>query len=198
MHMVAKPSRSSSRDADAGTVYLLTARLSAGRLGKAVVLRGGCGQNASTPGQGGTMATKSRDTIDLNLLKTIPIFSSCSRKEIGAIGRITKEVTFDPGVAICREGETGVGLHIVVEGETKVQIGGRTRRRLGPGAFFGEVAVLDGGPRTATVIAETPVRTLSIPSWSFKTLLRSQPSLSTKMLEEVCRRLRTSEASLNY
>jgi CRP/FNR family cyclic AMP-dependent transcriptional regulator len=196
--MVAKRSGSSSREADAGSVFFLTARLSAGRLGKAVVLRGGCGQNAITPGQGGTMATKSRQTVDLNLLKTVPIFSSCSRKEIGAIGRIAKEVRFDPGVAICREGETGVGLHIVVEGETKVQIGGRTRRRLGPGAFFGEVAVLDGGPRTATVIAETPVRTLSIPSWSFKTLLRSQPSLSTKMLEEVCRRLRTSEASLNY
>jgi CRP/FNR family cyclic AMP-dependent transcriptional regulator len=197
--MVAKPSCSSSREADAGNVFFLTARLSARRLVKAVVLRVGCGQNASTVRlRGVTMATKSRDTVDLNLLKTVPIFSSCSRKEIGAIGRITKEVHFDPGVAICREGETGVGLHIVVEGETKVQIGGRTRRRLGPGAFFGEVAVLDGGPRTATVIAETPVRTLSIPSWSFKSLLRSQPSLSTKMLEEICRRLRTSEASLNY
>ena len=144
------------------------------------------------------MARKSRDTVDLNLLKTVPIFSPCSRRELAAIGRIAKEVHFDPGVEICREGETGVGLHIVVEGETKVQIGGRTRRRLGPGAFFGEVAVLDGGPRTATVVAETPVRTLSIPSWSFRTLLRSQPSLSNKMLEEVCRRLRTTDASLSY
>jgi CRP-like cAMP-binding protein len=144
------------------------------------------------------MAKKSRDLVDPNLLRAVPIFSSCSRKEIAAIARIAKEVNFDPGVEICREGETGIGLHIVVEGETKVQIGGRTRRRLGPGAFFGEVAVLDGGPRTATVIAETPVRTLSIPSWSFRTLLRSQPSLSTKMLEEVCRRLRTTDASLSY
>jgi CRP-like cAMP-binding protein len=69
------------------------------------------------------MAAKSRGTIDLNLLKTVPIFSSCTQKEIGAIGRIAKEVRFDPGAAICREGETGVGLHIVVEGETKVQEG---------------------------------------------------------------------------
>jgi CRP/FNR family transcriptional regulator, cyclic AMP receptor protein len=106
-------------------------------------------------------------------------------------------VEFGAGDVICREGETGVGLHVVVSGETKVQVGGRTRRRLGPGAFFGEVALLDGGPRSATVVADTPVRTLSIPAWSFRSLLKSQPSLSLKMLEEVCRRLRTVDASIN-
>jgi hypothetical protein len=55
------------------------------------------------------MATKSRGTIDLNLLKTVPIFASCTRKEIGAIGRIAKEVHFDPGVVICKEGARGAG-----------------------------------------------------------------------------------------
>lgn len=131
-----------------------------------------------------------------DLLKTIPLFSSCSRAELNRIAAIVKEVEFPAGRTICKEGQSGVGLHVIVEGETKVQIGGRTRRRLGSGAFFGEIALLDGGPRSATVIAETPVRTLSIPSWSFKTTLKSQPGLALKMLEETCRRLRTADSSM--
>jgi CRP/FNR family transcriptional regulator, cyclic AMP receptor protein len=141
------------------------------------------------------MARKDRTTTELtNLLKTIPLFSSCTARELNRIAAIVKEVQFPQGRTICKEGDTGVGLHVVIEGETKVQIGGRTRRRLGAGAFFGEIALLDGGPRSATVIAETPVRTLSIPSWSFKTTLRSNPNLALKMLEETCRRLRTSNS----
>jgi CRP/FNR family cyclic AMP-dependent transcriptional regulator len=130
------------------------------------------------------------------LLKTIPIFSSCSRKELDGIASIVKEVEFPAGRVICKEGETGVGLHVVVEGETSVQIGGRTRRRLGPGAFFGEIALLDGGPRTATVVADTPVKTLSIAAWTFRSMIKTQPGLALKMLEETCRRLRTAETSI--
>ena len=134
----------------------------------------------------------------MNLLKTVPLFSSCSPKELASIAAIVKEVEFPPGKVITEEGETGIGLHVVVEGETKVQVGGRTRRRLGPGAFFGEIALLDGGPRTATVVAETPVRTLAIPAWSFKSVIRTQPNLALKMLIEVCRRLRANEAPLTH
>jgi CRP/FNR family cyclic AMP-dependent transcriptional regulator len=141
------------------------------------------------------MARNNRSKTELTtLLKTIPLFSSCTASELNRIAAIVKEVQFPQGRTICKEGDTGVGLHVVIEGETKVQIGGRTRRRLGAGAFFGEIALLDGGPRSATVIAETPVRTLSIPSWSFKTTLRSNPNLALKMLEETCRRLRTSNS----
>ncbi|MFN2488623.1 MAG: cyclic nucleotide-binding domain-containing protein [Actinomycetota bacterium] len=143
------------------------------------------------------MARGKRNSQQLSVLKTVPIFSSCTSKELGSIADVVKEVEFPAGKVICKEGETGVGLHVVVEGETKVQIGGRTRRRLGPGAFFGEIALLDGGPRSATVIAETPVKTLSIASWSFKALIKSQPSLALKMLEETCRRLRANESLIS-
>ncbi|MBA2725735.1 MAG: cyclic nucleotide-binding domain-containing protein, partial [Actinobacteria bacterium] len=67
---------------------------------------------------------------------------------------------------------------------------------LGPGAFFGEIALLDGGPRSATVVAEGDVTTLSLPTWAFRSILKANPTLALKMLEEVCRRLRTSESSL--
>jgi CRP-like cAMP-binding protein len=88
-------------------------------------------------------------------------------------------------------------MHVIMAGEVKVMVGDRTRRRLGPGAFFGEIALLDGGPRTASVVAETPVRTFAITSWNFRAVLKSHPSLPLKMLEEVCSRLRENERSLS-
>ncbi len=134
----------------------------------------------------------------VDLLRTIPLFAGCSERELKVIASSGKEVRFDPGTAVCTEGETGVGLHVIVQGEVKVQIGGRTRRTLGPGAFFGEIALLDGGPRSATVIAETPLVTFSVPVWAFRSLLKGQPTLALKMLEEVCRRLRGSDTSLHH
>jgi CRP/FNR family cyclic AMP-dependent transcriptional regulator len=152
--------------------------------------------NETNDSGGGNVARASQSKSQLtDLLKTIPLFSGLSRSELNRIAGIVKEVEFPAGRAICKEGETGVGLHVIIEGETKVLIGGRTRRRLGAGAYFGEIALLDGGPRTATVIAETPVRTLSIPAWSFKTALKAQPNLALKMLEETARRLRTADSS---
>lgn len=134
----------------------------------------------------------------LDLLRTVPLFAGCSDRELKAIAGSGKEVRFESGREICTEGETGVGLHVIIQGEVKVQVGGRTRRRLGPGAFFGEVALLDGGPRSATVVAETPLVTFVVPVWGFRTLLKGQPSLALKMLEEVCRRLRGADASLHH
>lgn len=141
------------------------------------------------------MAKKSEKVA---LLRNVPMFQNCSDRELNSILSSTKEVHFEAGREICHEGDEGVGLHVVVEGETKVQIRGRTKRRLGPGAFFGEIALLDGGPRSATVIAETEVTTLALPVWAFKSTLKAHPSLAFKMLEEVCRRLRTNENSISH
>lgn len=133
----------------------------------------------------------------VDLLKTVPLFAGCSDRELRSIAGSGKEVSFDAGTAICTEGDTGVGLHVIMQGEAQVQVGGRTRRKLGPGAFFGEIALLDGGPRSATVLADTPLTTFVVPVWGFRTLLKSQPTLGLKMLEEVCRRLRGADASLH-
>ena len=135
------------------------------------------------------MARKKSQTMDA--LKAVPIFASCSKRELQAIASAGTEVWFEAGDAIYREGRPGLGLHVVLEGETKVQVNGRTRRKLGPGAFFGEIALLDGGPRTATVIAATPVHAWTVPRWGFKSLLLNHPNLTLKILEEVCARLRS-------
>jgi len=129
-------------------------------------------------------------------LKTVPLFSGCSTRELASLGRFLREVDFPAGRMIVQEGRTGTGLHVIVEGETKVVVGDRTRRRLGPGAFFGEISLLDRGPRTATVVAETPVRTLTLSAWNFRAALKEHPSMAVKMLEELASRVRSAGSSL--
>lgn len=134
----------------------------------------------------------------LEQLRVVPLFAGISARELKSIGASVKEVHFAAGRVICEQGDMGVGLHVVVKGETVVQVDGKTKRRLGPGAFFGEVALLDRGPRTATVIAETDVTTLALPVWAFRSVLKANPSIAMKMLEELGRRLRSSEKSLSH
>ncbi|MEX2405807.1 MAG: cyclic nucleotide-binding domain-containing protein [Actinomycetota bacterium] len=123
-------------------------------------------------------------------LAQVPIFSECTKRELTIIGRAAKEVSHREGTVIAREGERGVGLFLILEGQCKVSIGGKTKAKLGPGDFFGEVALLDGGPRTATVTALTPVRLVGITGWVFRGLLMEHPTIALKTLEAVAGRLR--------
>jgi CRP/FNR family transcriptional regulator, cyclic AMP receptor protein len=123
-------------------------------------------------------------------IANVPIFSGCTKRELAIIARATKEVQHKADAVIAREGERGIGLFLILEGECRVSIGGRTKAKLGPGDFFGEVALLDGGPRTATVTAETPVRLIGITGWVFRGLLMEHPSIALKTLEAVAGRLR--------
>ncbi len=123
-------------------------------------------------------------------LAQVPIFSECTKRELTIIGRAAKEVSHREATVIAREGERGVGLFLILEGQCKVSIGGKTKAKLGPGDFFGEVALLDGGPRTATVTALTPVRLVGITGWVFRGLLMEHPSIALKTLEAVAGRLR--------
>ncbi|HEV8563372.1 MAG TPA: cyclic nucleotide-binding domain-containing protein, partial [Actinomycetota bacterium] len=93
-----------------------------------------------------------------SLLNRVPIFSDCSAKDLAAVARGLKEVNHKASRVIAREGDPGIGLFIIAEGAATVSIGGKTKAKLGPGDFFGEIALLDGGPRTATVTADTDVK----------------------------------------
>lgn len=125
-----------------------------------------------------------------NKLAQVPIFAGCSKRELAIIARAAKEVTHKEGTVIAREGERGIGLFLILEGQCNVSIGGKTKARLGPGDFFGEVALLDGGPRTATVTATTLVRLVGITGWVFRGLLMEHPSIALRTLESVAGRLR--------
>jgi len=124
-------------------------------------------------------------------LAKVPIFSGCSKREIAIIARAAKEVSHREGTVIAREGERGIGLFLILEGQCGVTIGGKSKAKLGPGDFFGEVALLDGGPRTATVAALSPVRLVGITGWVFRGLLMEHPSIALRTLEAVAGRLRS-------
>ncbi len=129
-------------------------------------------------------------------LKAIPLFANLSKKELSLLAGIVEEVRFSAGEPLCTQGEQGLGLYVVLEGETEVQIGGVRRRDMGPGAFFGEIALLDGGPRSATILAKSDVTALHVPAWSFNATLKTEPSMAIPMLREVCRRIRASDSAI--
>ena len=125
-----------------------------------------------------------------NLLSQVPIFSDCSAKDLAAVARGLKEVHHKAGTVIAREGDPGIGLFIIAEGSAKVSIGGKTKAKLGPGDYFGEIALLDGGPRTATVTADTDVTLHGLTEWVFRGLLQEHPAVAVKTLQAMAGRLR--------
>jgi CRP-like cAMP-binding protein len=131
----------------------------------------------------------------VQMLGSVGLFEGLSRKELTQISKSAREVEFEAGSAIVKEGEEGVGFHLILSGRAKVSVRGRARKTLGPGKFFGELSLIDRGPRTATVTAETNVRTLSLVSWEFLPLVEKMPGIARKLLVEMCRRLREVEAA---
>lgn len=129
-------------------------------------------------------------------LQSVPLFSGLTKKELAVVAGAAKEVKANAGDILAKEGEHGVGFFLILEGTARVVVNGRTRRRLSAGDTFGEIALLDGGPRTATVIAETDMVMLGITAWAFKGLLTQYPTITIKLLEEVASRLRSTSASV--
>jgi len=123
-------------------------------------------------------------------LAKVPMFSGCTKRELQAVVTAAKEVTHPEGHVIAREGDRGVGFCLITDGKVKVSIGGRGRATLGPGDFFGEISLLDRGPRTATVTAMSPVKLIGITFWVFRGLLEQHPTIAMKVLEVVAKRLR--------
>jgi CRP/FNR family transcriptional regulator, cyclic AMP receptor protein len=134
----------------------------------------------------------------LAMLRQVPLFEGFSKRELDAVFNSAKITEFSPGKPVVEEGATGVGFHLILEGEAAVTVGGRKRAVLRSGDYFGEMSLIDGGPRSATVRADTPVRTLGLTSWAFLPLIDDHPSMARKMLVEVSRRLRGVEKSLQH
>jgi CRP/FNR family transcriptional regulator, cyclic AMP receptor protein len=134
----------------------------------------------------------------LAMLGQVPLFEGFSKRELEAVFSSAKITEFSPGKPVVEEGATGVGFHLILEGEAAVTVGGRKRAVLRSGDYFGEMSLIDGGPRSATVRADTRVRTLGLTSWAFLPLIDDHPSMARKMLVEISRRLRGVEKSLQH
>lgn len=119
-------------------------------------------------------------------LKQVPLFSGLSQRQLRSLRKDFKERTFRPGAAILREGEmSGVDFFIIVEGEASVTVGATEVDRLGPGDYFGELALLAERERFATVTAVEQVRCLSMASWHFRKFIQDNPDVAWKLLQHV-------------
>ena len=126
-------------------------------------------------------------------LGQVRLFKELSKSDLREIEDIGKVVQHAAGHTIMEQGESGAGFHMILSGEARVVRGGRTVVRLGPGEVFGEMALIDGGPRTATVIAETDTTTFAIVTWDFRTLVRKRPGMCWSLLISMTERLREAQ-----
>jgi CRP-like cAMP-binding protein len=129
----------------------------------------------------------------VNLLSRNRLFDELNKKDVLALIDSAKEVDHREGQMIVVEGHPGVGFHLLLQGTAIVSRNGRKLRTLGPGETFGDIAVIDGGPRSASVQAATALRTLSLPPWEFKPLLLEHPRIAYRLLVKLCTLLREAE-----
>jgi len=142
------------------------------------------------------MAETANDPRDwLNVLADVPLFAGLSTRhlrKVAALGRIRR---IHEGARVIRAGDPGDSLYVVLDGEVSVGRRGLPALPLGIGSFFGELALIDGGPRTATIVARTPLVCLTIGRTPFLRLLRAEPAIAVAVLEELAGRLRAVQSS---
>jgi CRP-like cAMP-binding protein len=122
------------------------------------------------------------------------LFGGVSKKGLKQIADMAKVMTFSEGEEVKVQDTRGTRFHLVLEGSARVTHDGRELSVVGPGDSIGEMALLDGKPSSATVTAVEPMKTLSLSSWNFRTLLRKEPTIMERVLLEVVGRLRQADA----
>jgi CRP/FNR family transcriptional regulator, cyclic AMP receptor protein len=127
------------------------------------------------------------------LLQRVPLFSDLDRHEIETLAKSFKERKFDEGETVASEGKGGVGFFVIGEGEAGVTVQGDERATLKSGDYFGEVALIDEGARTATITAKTPLTCYGLTSWEFRPLVESNGQIAWKLLQTLSKRLRSAE-----
>lgn len=131
------------------------------------------------------------------LLEKNPLWAGLDRKDLKAILKVAMERRFETGDIILSRGEGGVGFYLIRDGLVEIKSDGNILAKLGPGQFFGEMAILDNQPRSADVVAAEPSRCLIVSEWSFKALISENPKIALNMLQEFARRLREANKSQN-
>ena len=133
-----------------------------------------------------------------DLLREVPLFAHCSNKELIELSSLTTTLSMRAGKVVVSQGEPGKEFIVLVEGKATVSIDDQTVATLGPGDFFGEIALLDGGPRTATVTADTDLVAEVMSHQEFAVLLMDVPEVTRGILKGVAMRLRAADANLTH
>lgn len=129
----------------------------------------------------------------IKVLQSVWLFSACTNKELSRIASLVDEVEVPVGAVLTKEGGPGREFFAIVEGEALVTLRGKKLATLGAGSFFGEMSLLDQGPRSATVSAATPMKLYVLDARSFSSLLDQSPAVARKILREMAMRLRAIE-----
>jgi CRP/FNR family transcriptional regulator, cyclic AMP receptor protein len=130
----------------------------------------------------------------VDALGSVPLFSACSRKELGLVAKQGVRHSAEAGEVLVKEGSAGAELSVILEGTARVERHGKKVATLGPGGFFGDLSLLDRAPRNATVIAVTPMELIVLHQRAFDELLATGPGLAKKLLVGLARRLRQEDA----
>lgn len=126
----------------------------------------------------------------LQHLASVPLFSACSRKELQKIAKASDELHVEAGRVLVEQGATGRECYVIVEGTAAVKRSNRKIAEVGPGDCIGELSLLDHGPRTATVVAETPMDILVLGSRQFAGVIDDVPTMARKLLASLASRVR--------
>jgi CRP-like cAMP-binding protein len=129
----------------------------------------------------------------IDVLAEVPLFSRCSKKDLQALARRVDVLSFEEGQTIVRQGGVGNAFYVLLDGFAAVRRSGRRVGRLGPGEYFGELALLDPGPRNADIEALSPVTVARLVARDFNEVLHSVPAISERLLAGLARRLREED-----
>ncbi len=130
----------------------------------------------------------------VELLQRIPLFADLEPRELKRLSGSFKERTFEAGASVATEGEGGAGFFVIESGEAVVSIHGDERGRLGPGDYFGDIAMIDQGERTASIQAESDLKCYGLTFWDFRPIVESDARIAWPMLQAMAKRLREAEA----
>jgi CRP-like cAMP-binding protein len=130
----------------------------------------------------------------VELLQRVPLFADFERGELQRLARSFKERTFEAGSTVAGEGRTGAGFFVIESGEASVSVRGQERAKIGPGDYFGEIALIDEGARSATITADSELRCYGLTSWEFRPLVEGNAAIAWKLLETMAKRLRAAQS----
>jgi CRP-like cAMP-binding protein len=142
------------------------------------------------------VARKGSKEEKIELLQKVSFFSALNKKELDRLASRTDEVRAESGTVLTEEGKPGDEFFVVAEGMASVSVGRKKVGSIKPGDFFGEMALLDQGPRSATVKAELPVRLLKLDAKSFADLVSETPAVALKIMRGLAERLRTADEAI--
>jgi len=132
-------------------------------------------------------------TAPAEALRKVPLFRELDDNDLERLARQMKERVFPEGAAVTTEGDTGAGFFVITEGNATVSVGGEAKTTLGSGDYFGEIALIDEGVRSATITAATDLQCYGLTPWEFRPFVEEHPQVAWKLLKSLAGLLRTAQ-----